>query len=149
MKSKNLHVGSGDWVRAWGPVLVWAATIFVLSALPGSAYPRTDLPNADKLVHVLIYGTLGALCSRALLRGRQELRLPSGLSLVAAAAALAALYGVSDEIHQLFVVGRSADWRDVAADAAGGLLGSGLAAAFIVRSGLRRRRRRDRAAVDG
>ncbi len=32
---------------------------------------------------------------------------------------LALLYGLSDELHQSFVPGRAADWRDVATDAAG------------------------------
>ncbi|MGB5337658.1 MAG: VanZ family protein [Gammaproteobacteria bacterium] len=33
---------------------------------------------------------------------------------------------MSDELHQLFVPGRSADIFDVLADAVGGLLGAGL-----------------------
>ena len=48
------------------------------------------------------------------------------LSAVAAlAAALAAVYGVSDELHQSFVPGRTADGADVVADAVGAVLGAG------------------------
>ena len=70
MKSKNLHVGSlyTGRFRALSPALVWALTIFVLSSFPGSAYPPTDIVNADKLVHIAIYGLLGGLCARGLLR---------------------------------------------------------------------------------
>src|SRR3954471_24901718 len=98
MKSKNLHVGSlvTRQIRPWIPALVWAATIFVLSSFPGSAYPATNLVNADKLVHMALYGLLGALCARGFVRG-------SARSLWAAfllAALLSTLYGVSDELHQ-------------------------------------------------
>jgi VanZ family protein len=124
MKSKNLHVGT--W-RIWGPALGWAAVIFVCSSLPGTAYPRTDVPAADKLVHLFLYGALGALCARALIlrAARPEARLR--LRLVLAAAALATAYGITDELHQLFVPFRSADWQDVIADAIGGLIGATLA----------------------
>jgi hypothetical protein len=51
-------------LRPWIPAVLWAITIFVLSSLPGSAYPATNLVNADKLVHLALYGLLGALCAR-------------------------------------------------------------------------------------
>jgi VanZ family protein len=41
-----------------------------------------------------------------------------------AATALATLYGVSDEIHQMFVPPRTPDWRDICADAFGALTGA-------------------------
>jgi VanZ family protein len=117
--------------RALIPALVWAATIFVLSSFPGSAYPSTDLVNADKLVHIAIYALLGGLCMRGLLRGWQ-LRPRVGL-LVAAGAAT--LYGVLDELHQWFVPGRNADWRDGVADAVGALLGAAVIGVVVGRWG--------------
>ena len=36
---------------------------------------------------------------------------------------LTTLYGVTDEVHQMFVPGRSTDAYDVAADAAGAVVG--------------------------
>ena len=111
-----------SWVRRWGPALVWAAFIFVASSLPGTTYPSTDLPNADKLVHIVLYGVLGALVVRGL--GGRGVRIWLG------AAALAALYGVTDELHQIFIPFRSADVEDAVADAAGALLGAGLAVTF-------------------
>jgi VanZ family protein len=173
MKSKNLHVGGGrpgtqsaagtapsptekprqtrarGWWWAWGPVLLWAALIFVLSSLPGSAYPHTDLPNADKLVHFALYGTLGALCARALLLAQRSAAAriagqhPSmGIArghrvraVAGVATLLTTLYGVTDELHQLFVPGRSADWKDAVADAVGGLIGAALVLALFGRRG--------------
>jgi VanZ family protein len=43
----------------------------------------------------------------------------------ALAAAITIVYGVTDEFHQSFVPGRSADAYDLAADAAGALAGTG------------------------
>jgi VanZ family protein len=144
MKSKNLHVGASlgpggtsRW-RAWGPALAWAAAIFAFSSFPGSAYPATGVPGADKLVHVGLYGLLGALCARGLRLG-SSLR---GARAMWLAAALAALYGMSDELHQRFVPGRNADWVDVIADAIGALLGAGVMAVFN-----RRHRRADAGAA--
>jgi VanZ family protein len=108
--------------RPWIPALLWAATIFVLSSFPGSAYPATNLVNADKLVHIALYGLLGGLCARGFVRG-------SGWGLwpvLGLAALLSTLYGVSDELHQAFVPGRNSDWHDVVADAVGSLLGAAL-----------------------
>jgi VanZ family protein len=128
MKSKNLHVGTRKAAWAWLPAVLWAATIFILSSLPGSAFPRTDVPSADKLVHLGLYAMMGALCARGLVLGTAAMSdgRRRRLLVMFAAAALAVLYGVSDEIHQLFVIGRSADWRDAVADACGGLLGSAI-----------------------
>jgi VanZ family protein len=111
----------------WGPAVVFALTIFVLSSVPGDTYPQTDVPAADKIVHVLLYGMLGALCARALVLERRWGRLPA---IVVAATALAVMYGMTDELHQLFVRNRSSDWRDVVADGIGGLLGGTAGALF-------------------
>jgi VanZ family protein len=150
MKSKNLHhlhkstspPATVSWLSAWGPALVWSATIFVLSSLPGSAYPHTDLPNADKLVHLVLYATLGAACGRALVLRLLSPQRPA--MIIGIAAALATVYGVTDELHQLFVAGRSADWRDALTDAGGALLGAALAVTLWSR---RRRRVRVRVRV--
>jgi VanZ family protein len=111
-------------LKPWFPALGWAAVIFVLSSFPGSAYPETHVANADKLVHAVVYGLLGALITRGFLRGT-GLRLASAAAL---AISLATVYGMSDELHQRFVPGRNSDWHDVAADAVGALLGAALIA---------------------
>jgi VanZ family protein len=51
---------------------------------------------------------------------------------------LVGLYGITDEFHQSFIPGRTADALDVAADVAGGLLGTWLMYA-LVRLAARRR----------
>lgn len=126
----------GRRLRAWLPALLWAATIFVLSSLPGSAYPPTGLVHADKLAHVAVYALLGGLCAHGLARGWTRGADAGVATIVLLAVALATLYGVSDELHQRFVPGRNPDWRDVVADGAGAFLG-----AYVTAMVARHRRR--------
>ena len=95
----------------WAPVLLWAAVIFTLSAIPSLS---TDLGVWDtilrKCAHASEYAILALLLFRAL---GQELP----------AFAIGFAYAISDEIHQEFVRGRHASPFDVAMDAAGLALG--------------------------
>jgi VanZ family protein len=90
------------------------ALIFGLSSI--SRPP--DLPGAigDKLGHALLYFGLAALMVRAMAGGW---RRPFGAGTAVAAFSYATIYGVTDEIHQIFVPPRTADIADLMADAAG------------------------------
>jgi VanZ family protein len=63
---------------------------------------------------------LGILCLRGLWRSSALV----GVRAVVMATCMAALYGVTDELHQIFTPFRSPDWHDVAADAVGALIGA-------------------------
>jgi VanZ family protein len=95
----------------WGPVVLWAAVIFALSAVPSLG---TGLGGWDtvlrKCAHVTEYAILALLLYRAL--GRE---LPAFL--------IGFAYAVTDEVHQEFVRGRHASPFDVSMDAAGLALG--------------------------
>jgi VanZ family protein len=118
----------------WIPAAALAAAIFVLSSIPGSAFPPVHV--SDKLVHAAVYAPLGALVATALRRGHG---LAAGARLVVVATAIAAAYGVSDEIHQMFVPFRSAELLDAVADAVGAVLGAAVHAGWSrVRSRSRR-----------
>lgn len=95
-------------VVAWLPAAGWAAVIFWLSSR--STVPAPGIPNVDKVAHFGAYALLGGLLAFAADRSRLPLSL---------AAAIGILYGASDEIHQMFVPGRSPDVLDWAADVAG------------------------------
>jgi VanZ family protein len=88
-------------------VIVWAAVIFALSAVPSL---NSGLGTWDevlrKFAHVTEYAILGFLLVRAI--GRE---LPALLVGVA--------YAASDELHQHFVAGRHASPLDVLIDAVG------------------------------
>lgn len=102
--------------------MLWLSTagymglIFFLSSQEKFGF---TLPaNSDKIIHTLAYMPLGFLFYMSL--------RASGAKnyLLAAASLLACTYGISDEIHQLFVPGRYASLGDVFADAVGALTGS-------------------------
>jgi VanZ family protein len=128
-------------ILAWLPVVVWAAVIFALSSIPGTKLPRVDVPMADKIAHLCVYAVLGALGFRAV-----RLTAPAWSSppAVAAAVAIATVYGASDELHQLWTPNRTPDWQDAAADALGGAFGALVALTAARGQGRRRARRRGR-----
>jgi len=119
----------------WGPVAALMAVIFALSARPTLPMP----PGFnDKGAHLLAYAALATLTLRATAGGR--LAGVSARSLLAAWV-VATLYGATDEFHQTFVPGRSADVLDLVADSAGAALAATAWGAFgiIVRSRGRQR----------
>lgn len=111
------------------------AAIFALSSL---SQPPSPPEVNDKTLHFAAYGGLGLVTLRAMAGGQG-----AGVTLGAAAAAwaVATAYGVSDEVHQRFVPGRTSDPADVLADALGAA--AAIAGAFGIIQGSRAVRRRD------
>ena len=107
-------------ISLWGPVLAYMGLIFYLSSQPDVPLP----PGLDdKPTHSIAYTMLGALIVRAL-SGRFSARF--GVATALAAIVLTTVYGVTDEFHQMFVPGRTADVDDLVADALGAAIGTGL-----------------------
>ncbi|MBI3179061.1 MAG: VanZ family protein [Deltaproteobacteria bacterium] len=98
------------WAR-FAPAVSWAALIFWVSSRSHLPEPPFFFDGADKLLHAGIYAVLTALLVWADLGRRAWLWI-----------AVAALYGVSDEIHQGLVPLRHSDALDVLADTAGALV---------------------------
>jgi len=98
--------------------VAWAGLLYYLSDQPALHVPPL-FPGQDKLFHAAVYAVLGILVTGTL---RPE-RGSGSRRQVWLAAALVAGYGILDEFHQSFVPGRSAEFFDVVADVAGGLLG--------------------------
>lgn len=99
-------------LRAWGPVILWMAVIFL-----GSTRQRIVVsPEYSinflffKTLHVLEYGFLYLLTFRA-----TKNKVTSFIIVI--------LYAITDEIHQLFVPTREGTVRDVIIDG----LGAGVA----------------------
>lgn len=97
----------------WTPVAAYMAFIFALSSM---AQPPAVAQGSDKNLHALLYAGFAVVLARALAGGW---RRPVTLAVVAATIVMATAYGVTDEIHQYFVPPRTADVRDVMADALG------------------------------
>jgi len=97
------------------------ALIFALSHHP--QLPHSDIvPYYDKFLHVVAYAVLAAAWVFAFKTGHEN--RPGRVRIFAAALAIAVLYGVSDEYHQMFVPGRSCEAADVLADALGAATGA-------------------------
>ena len=108
----------------WMPVGLYAGAIFYLSAQP---HPEEQLPSfllkevSDKVLHLLEYSVLGALCYRAFRWGLNGQVAARALIIAIVAASL---YGVTDEVHQLFVPFRESSWLDWLADTIGAAIGA-------------------------
>ena len=107
-------------VLSWSLLAAYCLLIFVQSSFP-SPDMGPELPGQDKLIHLAAYAVMGFLACRAL---ATLPRMPGTLVLFIAGFLFATLFGLSDEWHQSFVPGRSAEGWDLAADALGALLGA-------------------------
>lgn len=101
-------------LRLWGPVALYAAGIFIESSI--SRVPEFPSGFTDKDGHGLLYAGLAILALRAAAGARWE-----GVTLRAMVLAtlFASFYGITDEFHQWFVPGRTADAYDWMADTIG------------------------------
>lgn len=106
----------------WSVTLAYAGFIFYLSSRVWPEAPHL-FPYADKVIHLVIYAPL-SFCLVWALRAT-AMRNREGIPAVALL--LAILYGITDEVHQMFVPGRQASVVDFIADALGALLGVALA----------------------
>jgi VanZ family protein len=113
-------------IARWIPAVAWMAVIFAASSVPGS-----DVPGRfGYWAHFLEYAVLGAALSFAL-RATTPLYL-------AMAVGMAAVYGVTDELHQLLVPGREADPLDWLVDVAGAATGAAIVFMAMRRAASRR-----------
>ena len=108
----------------WVPVALYSGAIFFLSA---QSHPEEHLPSfllkdvSDKVLHAVEYAVLGGLCYRAFRWGLSEQMAARALII---AIVTASLYGVTDEVHQLFVPFRESSWLDWLADTIGAVIGA-------------------------
>jgi len=108
----------------WVPVALYAGAIFYLSA---QSHPDEQLPAfllediSDKVLHAVEYAVLGGLCYRALRWGASGQVASHALLF---AIGMASLYGMTDEVHQLFVPFRESSWQDWLADTIGAAIGA-------------------------
>ena len=95
---------------SWLAVGAWAAVIFFISSCPGPVVPFELFPHQDKLGHFTQYFILGALLFRAL----GDVRYAPLWAVI-----ISVVYGVTDELHQVFVANRIASVLDLCADTLG------------------------------
>ncbi len=103
--------------RGWVAVALWLALQVTLTSLPGKAIPVALPHPLDWAGHFCLYGGLGALIARAALLHRWPLRR------LVWAGVLLSTWAALDELHQLFIPGRSAEVSDWLSDTLGASLG--------------------------
>lgn len=115
-------VGERDRAAAlpwWAAAAALAAVVAVLSSRPADDLGPDALWKVDKLVHGATWCALAALIAiGGVARGWR------GVAAAAVAIALAAAYGVVDELHQAHTPGRDASVGDAVADAVGAVVGA-------------------------
>jgi VanZ family protein len=110
------------------PLLFYWLLILTLTSLPGNDMP--DVKISDKIEHLLAFGGLGFLLHLSL-RIQDKFstikKMPWLFSIL-----FVALYAAFDELHQLFIPGRSCDINDWIADMIGVTIGVGIMALLMV-----------------
>jgi VanZ family protein len=133
----------------WLALLLWMLAIFLLSAQPASVsnsnskgivtrvvdtavkVTKVELPEPEKMklvdrinsvareyMHGVVFLVLGLLAQNAVTKEGAR-----GMKAVAIALAICVFYGLTDEIHQLFVPGRAFQASDLVMDSIGSIIG--------------------------
>ncbi|BDQ02216.1 MAG: hypothetical protein KatS3mg036_0660 [Ignavibacterium sp.] len=110
------------------PLIIHWITIFILTSLPSDQLPSVEI--GDKVNHFLAFFVLGFFLNLTLKYQTKYPSLKKNILLITII--IAAGYGLLDELHQLFVPGRSAEVLDWVADFVGAISGS-LLAEFLYR----------------
>lgn len=109
-----------SFVRYQLPVIFWAITIYVSSSIPADKLPDFGKMGYDKVIHFFVYFLLSATIHRAI---RHQSVLPFlARHHLLFAVSITAIYGITDEFHQMFVPNRNASLYDLLADTLGGCL---------------------------
>jgi len=114
----------------WVLPIIYMIAIFFVSSQERVASPPggEKIPNFDKFLHFLEYLILGLLLAFAVdvyslfQTGFRIEKLNTTTNAIAFSAIVCILYGMSDEIHQYFVPGRSCDVLDLLVDSFGGIV---------------------------
>jgi VanZ family protein len=111
--------------RLW-PAIIWALIVLFLTGFPGSYIPKVsgfwEWLSPDKVVHVLIFATLGFLIFYGL--REQYLKSNKRYIYILIGLFLTFIYGMITEVLQRHVfIGRDGNIYDFFADVVGGLIG--------------------------
>lgn len=110
------------------PLIIYWIILFILTSLPSTLAIATDMN--DKLNHFGAYGLLSILLYLNL-HFQEKIKILSRFP-AAFTVLIASIYGLLDEIHQMFVPGRSAEFLDWLADFLGSVTAV-LITAYILR----------------
>jgi VanZ family protein len=103
------------------PAILYGIGIFTLSAISGINAPDLGFDPQDKLYHILFYTPFGYFLGRSLSSQNYFTKVKEKYWIFAIL--FGVLYGISDEIHQYYVPGRTMSIWDAFADGLGICLG--------------------------
>ena len=109
-----------NFVKYQLPLLVWACLIFWLSSIKTIPPIKLQFIAADKLAHMSVFFVFCWFSRRALFFQDTFPKFKKWSLFVAFLSTC--LYGYLDEVHQLYVPGRTYDYYDMLADATGALV---------------------------
>lgn len=104
-------------VLSWIITLITAGFIFYISSLPAGKTPTLGFSIETILYHLIIFFFLGAFLLLSIVKGKNK-------AFFFVPIAIALMYAVLDEFHQLFVQGRVNSFADFLLDSAGILTAS-------------------------
>ena len=108
------------FLKAYTPAIIWAITVFVLSAVPGDNIPMPPILNADKIAHLGVYFILCAALIYGFLRADSCANINK--SIVVAILISVLFGGMLEILQQHLFVGRFGDILDFAANSTGAIL---------------------------
>ena len=101
------------------PLIVYWIILFIATSIPAQSVPSFGV--SDKVNHFLAYLILALLLYLTLSFQEKSMFAKRNVALLTIVVIL--LYGVFDELHQMLIPGRSAEFLDWAADAVGAICG--------------------------
>lgn len=101
------------------PLIFYWIILFILTSLPTSSVPSVGVN--DKVEHFLAFFVLSFLVYLTALFQKKKIFLKKYAILFTFI--IVSIYGIFDELHQLFIPGRSCELNDLLADIAGAIIG--------------------------
>ena len=120
------------FISLWGPVVLFSGLVFIMSSM-SSPVDVDPFPHFDKAAHITEYMVFAMLLFRALQGTWSDINF---FWLAFITVMITLTYGASDEFHQSFVVSRTSDIKDWAADGIGAI--AAMTAIFLKRRVFRR-----------
>jgi VanZ family protein len=105
--------------RLYFPALCWAILILTVSSIPHLPPLTEKIKIGDKIAHFLEYFIFGLLVAHMFRKMNKSI-----LRILLLTSIIGTIYGILDELHQLFIPGRTTDPLDMTADALGAILAS-------------------------
>lgn len=111
-----------SFLQFQSPLIAWCVFVYTVSSIPSPNIPALGT-YTDKVIH---FGVFGTLCWLAHIAFHYQPNIVLKKYSLLTAIFFTVVFGMSDEAHQMFTPGRTADIFDIVADTVGGLVYSAI-----------------------